>query len=101
MMRSLEIWEKLISERIGLNFSEEKTNFGSDINILVYIGRIGSDQEYSEINLYVDRNNENVVSAFWYSGGRRPEMNIIDFEKTYRDFFIESEREMKINTILE
>lgn len=98
---NLEIWEDLITNVIGLSFCDEKTSFGTNVNILVYIGRIGSDKEYTEINLYYNRDDRKVVSAFMSGQGRFPIMNTTDFEKTYQDFFIKSVRDLKLNTILE
>lgn len=102
MNNNLEIWDNLITNILNLKFSDEKTSPINSISIIEYFGRIHSNiHSYTQVVIYYNRDTDIINSAFLYNENKKmPDMNIGDFKRIYKNYFLEKNRELQINKIL-
>lgn len=105
MTTDINIWDRLMTEHVGLKFMEELTTGhcpatgANEINMFKYFGRLPKHTiDYAESKVYFDRNTEIVTSAFLFTSDRSLNMN--DLSEIYRDFFITEIRILKINDLI-
>ena len=99
MTTDINIWDRLMTEHVGLKFMEELTTGANEINMFKYFGRLPKHTiDYAESKVYFDRNTEIVTSAFLFTSDRSLNMN--DLSEIYRDFFITEIRSLKINDLI-